>query len=149
MHKPIRLLLVLAALLAAGRPAAEEVLRGPVPAHVLRVIDGDTIEVRARIWLGQEVAIRVRLDGADAPELKGKCVAERERAQAARAFLEKRIGGREVTLTEVRYDKYGGRVLARVAGADGANVSDALIARGLAHAYGGAARAPWCVARAG
>ncbi len=31
---------------------AQDRLAGPVPAEVLSVIDGDTIEVRAVIWLG-------------------------------------------------------------------------------------------------
>ena len=131
-----------------GLAFAAETLQGPIAAHVLRVIDGDTIEVRARIWLGQEVEIKVRLDGADSPELKGRCAAERRRAEDARAFVAAQVGGKDVTLSDVRYDKYGGRVLARVAGADGANLSDQLIARGLARPYFGAARAPWCTASA-
>ena len=32
---------------------AAEALAGPVAARVERVVDGDTIEVRAKIWLGQ------------------------------------------------------------------------------------------------
>ena len=136
------------AIAVLGLAFAAETLQGPIAVHVLRVIDGDTIEVRARIWLGQEVDIKVRLDGADAPELKGRCAAERRRAEDARAFVEARVGGKDVTLTDVRYDKYGGRVLARVAGADGANLSDQLIARGLARPYFGAARESWCTASA-
>ena len=141
-----RLLLLLGPILASACVVvASEVLHGPIAAQVVRVIDGDTIEVRARIWLGQEVEIKVRLDGADAPELKGRCAAERQRAQEARAFVERRIGGRPVALSDVRYDKYGARVVARVADASGANLSDALVARGLAHPYDGKAhRAGWC-----
>src|SRR5882757_1213192 len=63
-----------------------EGLEGPVKAIVQRVVDGDTIEVRAFIWLGQSVLIRVRIDGVDAPELEARCPAERERALAARDF---------------------------------------------------------------
>ena len=149
--RPRALLLLLCPIVAwACVVVASEVLHGPIAAQVVRVIDGDTIEVRARIWLGQEVEIKVRLDGADAPELKGRCAAERQRAQEARAFVERRIGGRPVALSDVRYDKYGARVVARVADASGANLSDALVARGLAQPYDGKAhRAPWCAAGAG
>ena len=49
--------------------SAEDVLPGPIPATIERVVDGDTIDVRARIWLGQEIVVRVRLAGLDAPEL--------------------------------------------------------------------------------
>jgi hypothetical protein len=63
------------AFLSAVYPAfcAEDVLNGPVNAELLRVIDGDTIEVRARIWLGLDLTTRVRLSGIDAPELDGAC----------------------------------------------------------------------------
>jgi len=61
--------------LGAGAPAAER-LPGPVLARVMTILDGDTLEVQARIWLGQAVTTRVRLDGIDAPELIGKCGAE-------------------------------------------------------------------------
>ena len=43
---------------AAERPALNR-LAGPVSAEVLRVIDGDTIEVRAHIWLGHQVHLAV------------------------------------------------------------------------------------------
>ena|SRR5688500_13077809 len=145
MRPRVLLLLLCPALAWACVVLASEVLHGPIPAQVVRVIDGDTIEVRARIWLGQEVEIKVRLDGADAPELNGRCAAERQRAQEARAFVERRIGGQPVALSDVRYDKFGARVVARVADASGANLSDLLVARGLAHPYDGRAhRAPWC-----
>ena len=50
---------------------ASEVLPGPIAADVIKVIDGDTLPVRARIWLGQEVEINVRLADVDTPELCG------------------------------------------------------------------------------
>ena len=62
-----------------------EPLAGPVPADVIRVIDGDTIRVRARVWLDQTVDVSVRLAGIDAPELSGAdCPAERTRGRRAR-----------------------------------------------------------------
>ncbi len=66
-----------------SRSGAVEVLSGPVPATVIEVMDGDTVKVRARIWLGQDLSTRVRLAGIDAPELNGGCA--RERALAERA----------------------------------------------------------------
>jgi endonuclease YncB( thermonuclease family) len=77
-----------AALLAApaGGAARAEMLAGPVPARLVAVIDGDTIRVRARIWLDQEVETAVRLFGIDAPELTGACAAERALALDARDF---------------------------------------------------------------
>jgi endonuclease YncB( thermonuclease family) len=54
-------------------PGVPGVLAGPVMARVIRVYDGDTILVRARIWVDQEIEIRVRLAGVDTPEIKGQC----------------------------------------------------------------------------
>ncbi len=62
---------------ARERVAAAELLPGPVPGRVIAVIDADTLAVAARIWLGQDVEVRVRLAGVDAPELRGACPHER------------------------------------------------------------------------
>ena len=105
--------LAMFALLASGISAAAEIVPGPLPADLIRVIDGDTIEVRAHLWLGLELTTRVRLSDIDAPELDGGCPAERELAKAARAFLTGTLSP-AVTLRDVRQDKYGGRVVARV-----------------------------------
>jgi endonuclease YncB( thermonuclease family) len=118
-------------------------LEGPVPAEVIRVLDGDTLEVEARIWLGQTVSVRVRIDGVDTPELRGACPKERQDAMTARAWLEQRLAGAEIQLRELAYDKYGGRVLARVIDKDG-DVGEALVGAGLARPYAGGAREPWC-----
>jgi micrococcal nuclease len=137
--------LAAAALAAAGGGSrAGETLAGPVRARVLDVIDGDTIAVAARIWLGQEVAVMVRLAGIDAPELKGRCAAERQAAEAARALVAAALAGGEAVLSDVHYDKYGGRVLARVAAPDGTDIARTLLEHGLARPYGGGRRQPWC-----
>jgi len=132
---------------AAFAPLAKRIvaqgLDGPVNATVERVIDGDTIEVRADIWLGQSLLIRVRIDGVDAPELEGRCPEERVRARSSRDFLLRRLGGGMVKLTRIAYDKYGGRVRARVADVQG-DISEALLAAGLARPYYGGRREPWC-----
>lgn len=137
--------LALAALLVIS-PAgpAPETIAGPIAAEVLRVIDGDTLDVRARIWLGQDVRIRVRLSGVDAPELRAKCAAELELAERAKAWLAAKVAGGPVMLSEVRYGKFAGRVTARVRTAAGEDLSGALLAAGLARAYDGGRRQPWC-----
>ena len=126
--------------------AARETLPGPVAARIVEVVDGDTLTVRARVWLGQDVEIRVRIAGIDTPELRGHCAYERRLARAARAFVAARIGTAEVTLTDIRYGKYAGRVVARVVTATGVDLAPALIAASLARAYAGGRRAGWCPA---
>lgn len=141
------LFLILLPALAAGRAPAAERLPGPVQANLVRVVDGDTLEVRARVWLGQEIATRVRLDGIDAPELAGACARERDLARRAARLLRETLaaGGVEpLGLRDIRYGKFAGRVLARVETASGLDLGELLLARGLARRYDGGRRLGWC-----
>ncbi len=146
-------ILALAALVVGaavpGALGAADRLAGPLPAQVVSVLDGDTLEVRVHIWLGQDLSTRVRLAGIDAPELKGKCDRERDLARRARAYLLARLdpataGAGAVRLRDVRYGKYAGRVLARVETLDGTDLGQGLLAAGLARPYDGRRRASWC-----
>jgi micrococcal nuclease len=149
-RRPI--LLALGAALAAAtvlpvlswRGLAREVLSGPVEAAVVRVHDGDTIVVRARIWLGQEVETSVRVAGVDAPELRGRCGRERELARAARRFVEARVARGRVLLHDIQFGKYAGRVVARVTTLEGEDLRASLIAAGLGRPYRGGRRGGWC-----
>ncbi|HXC56945.1 MAG TPA: thermonuclease family protein [Rhizomicrobium sp.] len=116
---------------------------GPVTAQVVRIVDGDTFEASAAIWLDQQISVRVRIAGIDAPELRARCDGERVRAEAARDYLSRRIAGGEVRLSALRYDKYGGRVDASVADPRG-DVGEAMVRAGLARLYDGGHRAGWC-----
>src|SRR5690606_34590285 len=122
----------IAILLAGGLIAlplaavCDEAVEGPVRADVLRVIGGDSPEIRARVWLGLDVTVQVRVRGLDTPELRGKCAAERAQAEAARDRLAA-LAGPTVFLATITDDKFGGRVTADVATADGASLADAMI----------------------
>ena len=119
-------------------------LPGPVPARVVAVIDGDSLRVRALIWVGQELETVVRLAGVDAPELRGRCAGERQAAARARDQLERLVGDGPVRLRDVRFDKYGGRVLASVETQRGEDVARRMLEDGLVRRYDGASRASWC-----
>jgi len=122
--------------------AARDVLPGPVSGEVLEVIDGDTFRARLHIWVGQHIEILVRVEGIDAPESRAKCRAERAKAEEARAALATLLEN-GFSLTEIRDEKYAGRVLAKVR-AGGRDVAAQLQAAGLARAYRGGKRAGWC-----
>ena len=94
---------------------------------VEHIVDGDTVDVRAHIWLGQSLTVRVRIDGVDAPETRSDCADERRLALAARDYLARRLLNREIRLIRVVYDKFGGRVRAEISDADG-DIARALIA---------------------
>lgn len=137
------LLLAIFLPLLANPAGAADRLAGPVPATVLRVVDGDTVEVEAHIWLGQTIRTLVRIKGVDAPELHGRCARERDLAEQARAYVTAHLGG-EVELRDIVRDKYGGRVVARIAPSGGGDISVALIGAGLGRPYGGGHKNPWC-----
>ena len=140
MHRTTRLTsIVLLALFNLHRAAAgAEILPGPIPADVIGVIDGDTVKVRAHIWLGHTLLIDIRLAGVDAPETYNPgCAAERDRGHRAAAFvarvLRETSNGFEdpvetpadeiswpVLLTDIRQDKFGGRAVAARTGLSGA-----------------------------
>lgn len=132
------------ALLPPSATAGER-LEGPVAAIVERVVDGDTLAVRAKIWLGHEIVVLVRLRGIDAPELRGACPAEIADANSAAAALALSVGSGPVTLRHIEGDKYFGRVVADVAGPQG-DLSAILLRAGLARSYEGGTRASWCAA---
>ncbi len=132
----------------AAAPATHEPLHiGAYRAHVTRVIDGDTVEARIPVWLGQEIITKIRLRGIDAPEMAGACGAERTQAEAARERLAALIGDRPVMLSEIGPDKYSGRVVARLhTGQPDAPVDAGaiLISEGHARRYNGKRRDGWC-----
>ena len=141
---------------AAAQPAhaislRRDTLRGPIPAIVTRIIDGDTFEARVRVWFGTEITTLVRIRGFDAPELKARCPAEATRAALAKEALGEYLATGPVTLDYVALDKYGGRVLANVAVADAAapaepleDIAALMLASGLARPYKGGRRESWC-----
>ncbi|MDB5648879.1 MAG: hypothetical protein JWL62_399, partial [Hyphomicrobiales bacterium] len=121
---------------------------GPLPADVLRTIDGDTFEARVRVWFGHEVRSSIRIRGLDAPERVAKCPAEARDAQEATEMLKDILASGPVTLTEVGPDKYFGRVVAsvRVRLADGidTDVASLMLAAGVGRPYAGGHRGGWC-----
>jgi len=123
---------------------AKEVLKGPITADVIQVIDGDTIDVRAQIWLGQMIETRVRLVGIDTPELRGKCPAERQHAKQAKLSVERWLADKAIVLKNIQFGKYAGRIVADVESVKGGNISQFLIAKGLARPYEGKKRKGWC-----
>ena len=92
------------------------VFAGPYEATVVRVIDGDTIEVDVALWPGLRAEYAVRVRGIDAPELfRPDCQNEMDLAQDAKAQVEKFYPvGANIQLRDVSYDAFSGRVVADV-----------------------------------
>ena len=120
------------------------VLPGPIEAEVIRVQDGDTLLVRARVWVGQDIVVHARIAGIDTPELRGRCARERRLALRARDFVVARVSSGLVRLLDIRYGKYAGRVVTGIRTDDGTDLGQALLAAGLARPYDGRRRGGWC-----
>ena len=130
---------------AGGKPVATPTkIPGPIHAEVLRVVDGDTMKVRALIWLDQAIETSIRVDGIDTPERRSKCNREKQLAEVALDYTRQAVSTGTVTLHDVQYDKFGRRVRARVVTQDGQDLAKGLIEAGLARPYKGDKRKPWC-----
>lgn len=105
-------------------------------ARIMKVIDGDTIDVDIDLGFGITRRERVRVFGIDAPELRVKEeAAEGMRSKAAVIDWASRYP--EVTLHTVKdKDKYG-RYLAEVSHPEGGSLADVLLHAGLASPYKG------------
>lgn len=101
----------------------------------VRVIDGDTIDIRGE---------RIRILNIDTPERgdRARCDTERVLAERASRALRSRVqAARDLRLERDGLDRYG-RTLARVY-LDGADVGEELIAGGYAVRWGNG-RPDWC-----
>ena len=113
-------------------------------AYLITVTDGDTFKARVPVWNGVEIVTAVRVNGIDAPELRGKCDFEKVKAEEASAALAHYLQtAKSVTLQNVKDDKYSGRVVADVI-VDGKSLSSEMIRTGLVRPYNGGTRAGWC-----
>jgi endonuclease YncB( thermonuclease family) len=83
---------------------------------VVKVYDGDTFTLASKLPNDKDGPVyrfSVRLDGIDAPEMKGKTAIEKELAKTSRYALAALIMNKIVTLKNVSVEKYG-RILADV-----------------------------------
>lgn len=96
-------------------------------ADVLRVVDGDTIEVSIDVGFGWRSRQMLRLYGVNTAELNSKDPVKRGLANDARVYLDSVLGGKTVITETIKpHDKYG-RYLAKVFLEDGTCVNDKLV----------------------
>lgn len=112
--------------------------------EVTSVYDGDTFRVNIHAWpsvVGQRMPVRI--SGIDAPELRGKCDAEKQLARKAKQFtVEALRSAKVIELRDIDRGKYF-RIVADVY-VDGENLAKQLIDSGLAVPYSGGTRQSWC-----
>ena len=113
--------------------------------RVLRVIDGDTVDVLINLGFDILTEKRVRLYGIDAPETRTRDLEEKKKGFEARDRLTALIVGKGVVLENARvdlesyeWDKYG-RVLGVLWIGD-LNINRQLVVEGYAREYDGGKR---------
>ena len=111
---------------------------------VISVYDGDTFRVNIDSLppiVGKNIAIRV--NGVDAPEIRGKCQYEKDLALKARDFVRVKLANaKEIKLTNLQRGKYF-RVVASVL-VDGVSLEQELLDNELAYGYDGGKKLDWC-----
>ena len=105
-------------------------------AQVVRVIDGDTIEIGVADPLQERPVTRIRLWGVDCPEAATADRPAEPWAEEATDLVRSLTAGREVTvLTEAHQTRdVFGRLLAHIELADGRNLAEMLLEEGWARA---------------
>ena len=114
---------------------------------VIDIVDGDTIiiDTKQESKLINKLGLRVRLYGIDTPEKKGKCQKEKDLALQAKKFTKNLIDQKQVILKDVKWDKFGGRIDAKVFFND-LDIGQELIKNGLAIEYFGERKNKnWCI----
>ena len=116
-----------------------------IVSEVTSIYDGDTFRANISGWpyiIGERVMIRI--NGIDAPELRGKCAQEKRWALRAKQFVvEKLRHARKIVLKNMHRGKYF-RIIADVY-VDEVNLGEEMIKRGLAVEYhGGPRKMDWC-----
>lgn len=115
--------------------------------EITSVYDADTFRANIAGWppvVGERMSVRV--NGVDAPEMRGKCPEEKAGARRAKAHTVAALrGAQRIELRNIRRGKYF-RLLADVY-IDGESLAASLISAGHARPYGGGTRRGWCADR--
>lgn len=112
--------------------------------EISRVIDGDTVELKVD-WLPVELGdnISLRINGIDAPEIRGKCYEEYLKALRSKVFLREMIDDaqkyRIVIYDKDKYFRLVGDIII-----DNEYASTLMIKSELARPYNGRSKTSWC-----
>jgi micrococcal nuclease len=113
---------------------------------VLKVVDGDTIDIEIDLGFNMFTIQRVRLIGVDSPEIHTKNLVEKEHGIRAKEFVENFFSesdkeGYQIIVKTTLDDKYG-RMLARIV-SNNQCLNDLLLANDLAFPYDGGRKIPY------
>ena len=108
---------------------------------VLRVVDGDTIDVNIDLGFNIWHRGRVRMAGIDTPESRTRNLEEKKLGLASKARLKELLKGQKVSIQCTKEKGKFGRILADVMVGD-TNINKQLIDEGHAREYQGGKKIP-------
>ena len=116
------------------------------PVVVRYIVDGDTFIGDVLLDKGVEVeSVSIRLRNVDTPEIHGECDEEIKRAEYAKQRLEELIPvGSTVEISNIKDDKYPGRIDANVYDAANRDIGWVLVREKVGREYHGGKRQSWC-----
>ena len=109
---------------------------------LIRVIDGDTIDVNIDLGFNIWHKGRIRMAGIDTPESRTRNKAEKVLGLSAKNRLKELLKKKKLSINCTKEKGKFGRILADVL-ADDINVNKQLIEEGHARPYQGGAKVPW------
>lgn len=138
------LVAVLAAVLVfffTGGKANAETIK--YPCRVLKVLDGDTLDVEIDLGFGIFKRDRIRVYGIDTPEIHSRNKNEKKAGEKAKSALIECLG-ENTKFEPAGKDKYG-RMLGVVYCTDGQPAAKSLISKGIGREYYGTKKEAWDV----
>ena len=110
-------------------------------ASLLKVVDGDTVDLRSDLGFKVFTEQRFRLAGINTPELHSKDAKEKTAAKAAMDYLTGLLGQLPLTVKTSldKQEKYG-RFLAQITNGAGTAVNEEMVKAGHAKPYDGGKR---------
>ena len=108
--------------------------------EIVKVIDGDTVDIRIDLGFNICHITRIRLNRVDTPETFTKNKEDRKYAMQAKAYVSAWMKKQsQIKVRTLKDDKYG-RILAEFIGDDSICLNDLLINEGYAWLYDGGAK---------
>lgn len=109
--------------------------------ELIKVIDGDTVDILVDLGFNLLHKIRVRLDGINTPESRTSDLREKAEGLRAKKFTKNFLEGNAISIFTMKTGKYG-RYLARLK-VNGVDLADSLLGAELAREYHGEKRKSW------
>ena len=116
------------------------------PARILRVIDGDSIEILFLHGKKIPMKIQMRIANVDTPEIRrAKTNLEREAGMFVKEKVEDLLYANDdrIQASFIKWDKYGGRIVGNIRYGKGSYLSSYLIREGYAQIYNGKKKQMW------